>query len=79
MPETIETAIPDLAAALSLGFLAARFAVQPETWPVFVAWCRTLPRGEFMAEMHRECAVGLVGQLGIEVDIVLRVIQLIPG
>jgi hypothetical protein len=79
MPETIETAIPDLAAALSLGFLAARFAVQPETWPVFVAWCQTLPHGEFMAEMHREYAADLAGQLGIGVDIALRVVQLIPG
>jgi hypothetical protein len=28
-------------AAYSIGFLAIDFITEPETWPVFAAWCRS--------------------------------------
>lgn len=35
----------EIAAANSLGFLAADFCTEPETWPVFQAWLKSKCRG----------------------------------
>jgi hypothetical protein len=49
-------------AAISFGHLAARFAAQPETWPVFHAWMQT--QG-ISPEFSREMAEMLIGHLSV--------------
>ena len=61
-------AVSDIDAAMALGFMAALFAVQPETWPVFLTFCEKTARESGAADpwglRDRELALELTDILG---------------
>ena len=56
--------VKELVAAMAFGFMAAKFVIQPETWPVFERWCETRGDKEPLALTLAE-AEELTGRLAI--------------
>jgi hypothetical protein len=64
---TPQDAADEIKAAVSFGFLATDFVVQPETWPVFMAFARA---NGISPAFTREMAIELMSELAFGLNLI---------